>query len=919
VVLGAALLNFLTIGWEGVSLGPLIYLPLVLVLPTPWAILAAVGSMAVTMAVNGHPFALVIAAVEAIWLVLGSRRSVRAPVVRDLLFWLLAGAPLVMMFHYGAAGVSAGVATTIWFKSFVVHFVAVAIAAVLIQQTPLRHWLTGERFVPTRLRQAFLQFTFLIVVLTFIVAVGGLLILLRKQNEPSDRFSLREVAQRAAGQFRSLADERRRMAVSVANAVARDPAATVELLNAEWAKDREISWLRVDADGYVRTIATEDPSAFARVEALMDQPFFTGPRDSGAGSVAGWSFGEDAALAISTSMVDSQGGFDGVIIQVLNAKVVGRALVGVLADSGVSLNVVDVGGRILYKSGAQQGGFLSRSSFESARSALFLDEIGNGYTQWERVDAGGQIEHLGAWRVKVDSGFVVIAHRSGQPVWFMLKAEFGALLMALLVISGVAIVALFTAYRRVAVPLEQFEQVAGFQAQMSAHAPIENPAPNAPREISAVFEAFGNLVEELHKAQALVLRSNAELDVRVKKVTEEAQVACQHAEKAWGRAEAASQAKSDFLARTTHEIRTPLNAIIGLAEAVADTSSDPVVRKRIQTIRTSGLGLLGMVNDLLDLSRIEARKLELNVGPVEIGQVGENIHSLFGLGAEQKGLRLLVEVSPPAVHWLELDGARLNQVLVNLVGNALKFTRTGRVRLRLAVRYRPEGDVDLRCSVVDTGPGIAPEQQANLFQPYVQLPGASAMGGSGLGLTISHELVSLFGGELSVLSQPGHGSEFYFTLRTRRSVPVPVASVRLAEKSKESDRLRVLAVDDNVVNQEILRNVLERDYPQLKIVASASAALDALARESFDIALVDLEMPEADGHYVARTVRGWRGAEASRGCRLVAFSAYAREQIWTRCQESGFDDYVGKPIDRLHLVRVLGGKVKAERREAVQF
>ena len=918
LVIGATLLNLLPIGsgGDGVVLGPLICLPLVLALPTPWAIVAALGPMAATIAVKGHPFAVVIALTEAIWLVWGSRRSGRSPVVQDLIFWVVVGAPLVLVFYYGIAGFPLGLVAAVWVKLVVVHGVSVALAVLLLQQTQFRHWLTGESVGPIRLRETLLQFTFLIVVLPLIVGFAGISIWLHKQGEYDDRLVLREVARRAAGQIRSLVDERKGAAVSVANAVARAPGKSVEILDAEWAKDREISWLRVDANGYVRTIATQGAWFFSRVETLADQPIFTGPRDSGASFVAGWSEGEGAALLISNPIFDSGGGFDGVIIQVLKAPVLRRALLEVLADNDVGLNVADSAGRIVFERDGKQGVFTSRPDLQNHWSAPFPDGIESGYTQWERVDATGRIEHLSAWRMQVDSGFVVIAHRSGGTGWFILKAEFGMLLLAF-GISGVAILAYLSLYRRVAVPLEHFEQAMGLQAEMHSLEPIENPAPRAPREISAVFEAFGSLVGELRKEQAFVLRSKEELDARVAEATEEAQSARQHAEKAWRRAEAANQAKSDLLARTTHEIRTPLTAIIGLAEAVAEVSSDPVSRTRIQTIRMSGIRLLGMVNDILDLSRIEARKLELDLGPVEVGQLCQNIYSLFVLGAEQKGLRFLIEITPPGTHWLELDEARLNQVLINLVGNALKFTSTGSVRLRLVVRDRPEGDVDLRCSVVDTGPGIAPDQQAALFESYVQLPGSRTMGGSGLGLTISHELVSLFGGELSVLSQPGYGSEFYFTLRTRRSAPVPVAPVMLAQDSKKPNQLRVLAVDDNELNQEVLRSVLERDYPQLKIVGSASAALDALSRESFDVALVDLEMPDADGLYVARTVRGWHGAEASRGCRLVAFSAYARDQIWSRCKESGFDDFVGKPIDRQHLLRVLSGEIKFVRREAV--
>ena len=302
---------------------------------------------------------------------------------------------------------------------------------------------------------------------------------------------------------------------------------------------------------------------------------------------------------------------------------------------------------------------------------------------------------------------------------------------------------------------------------------------------------------------------------------------------------------------------------------------------------------------------------------MELGAICADLRGLFALRAEQQGSHLEFILPAESPLWLEADAPRLEQILINLIGNALKFAREGRITVRVDLLRALEGEVELRFAVSDTGPGIPADEQARLFQPYVQLPGGAkaAEPGSGLGLSISRRLVALFGGELALRSARGEGAEFHFSLRLRRAVPPQAIRLAQAPPPGATD-LRLLAADDNSANQEVLRGLLQTRCRHLVIVGSGTAALRALEREKFEVALIDLEMPDLDGLEVARIVRSWRGTEASRGCRLVAFSAHGRSQMWSACAGAGFDDFVEKPIDRGEFWRAVTTRSRPAANEA---
>lgn len=370
-------------------------------------------------------------------------------------------------------------------------------------------------------------------------------------------------------------------------------------------------------------------------------------------------------------------------------------------------------------------------------------------------------------------------------------------------------------------------------------------------------------------------------------------------------AESANASKSAFLAMTSHEIRTPLNAVIGLSDSLIRTSSDPRVREHLGTIRNSGELLLNVVSDLLDLSKVEAGRFELRPGPVDLQAHLRDICALFSSQAASRQLDLFLELEIPPGLVVATDPGRLRQVLVNLVGNALKFTRRGSVRLRVETVAESGPRVTLRFSVIDTGPGIPAEAQARLFEPYyrVNTPGSSSVEGTGLGLNISRRLVDLMGGSIRLRSVPGFGCEFFFELELPVLPSAPAEPAPAPAAAPAGGRLpEVLAVDDNPANREVVRALIE-DRCVLSIFETAAEALAALRGKRFDIALLDLEMPGEDGFSLVRSFRQEPGSSA--GCRLVAVSCHTPETMRERCLQSGFDAFISKPLRRNELLEAI--------------
>ncbi|MFC3070369.1 ATP-binding protein [Phenylobacterium soli] len=381
-------------------------------------------------------------------------------------------------------------------------------------------------------------------------------------------------------------------------------------------------------------------------------------------------------------------------------------------------------------------------------------------------------------------------------------------------------------------------------------------------------------------------------------------------------AEAATRAKSAFLATMSHEIRTPLNGVLGMAQAMARDELAGPQRERLDVIRQSGEALLAILNDVLDLSKIEAGKLELEETEFDIGELARAAQATFAATAQAKGVKFELKVAPSARGLYLGDTVRVRQILYNLVSNALKFTDKGKVKVGVA---RRGGSLVLKVS--DSGIGIAPEKLATLFQKFEQADASTTRryGGTGLGLAICRELAGMMGGAITAESKLGAGAIFTVELPlkklsdSQRPAPAPRSDSGAAPEGRA---LRVLAAEDNPMNQLVLKTLLAQIGVEPVIVGDGRAAVAAWAREPWDLILMDVQMPELDGPSATAEIRAREAAEGRPRTPIVALTANAMDHQVSEYRAAGMDDFVAKPIEAGRLFEAV--LAAAEQSEAAQ-
>ena len=597
-------------------------------------------------------------------------------------------------------------------------------------------------------------------------------------------------------------------------------------------------------------------------------------------------------VVLSCPIVTPAGVRVGLIKGSLNVSRVGR-IAGDLVDlMGTTLVVTDNRGMVIGAAGAGAPGLRAHVGDTPWVQSTLATGTGEYVAEGAEVHGGGR--YITARYDIPSAGWRIYIRRAVARIERPVTRFYGVTAAWLLCSLIVAVPFARLTARRVTRPIEQLvaeTQEISSKGMLAAPLPVD---PGAAVEVQALQRDLEAMVGRLR-----------ERDTQLRQAVADREAAHAALAEATGRAEAATRAKGEFLANMSHEIRTPMSGVIGLAELLVATPLDAQQLDLAQTVLSSGRRLLGVINNILDLSKIESGRLAIEAAPFAFRPLAAAAIETARAAVGDRPVRVTGTVADDIPEWLLGDGARLQQVIDNLLSNAVKFTAVGEVRLRAFVAYGGRAVPMLRVDVTDTGIGIEPDRMAQIFQPFEL--GDSSMtrryGGTGLGLPISTRLADLMGGWVRGASVPGEGATFTLEVPLRSAPPPEVRAPELAHGAAERS-LQVLVADDDPVNRQIAKRLLERLGHRVRTVADGAAVVEAWRRGLDDVILMDLEMPGLDGLEATREIR--REPGVARRPWIIAVSAHDAADRRGVTLDAGMDDYLEKPLRRELLERAIG-------------